>query len=86
MNFEYLDVKSRAYMLQAAVSLFADWPDYLIETLRSTNPLHHLLMFKDLPSWYGQAERFATTAARAPALAWTACRLRGKPNRRESSR
>jgi hypothetical protein len=60
MNFEYLDVKSRAYMLQAVVSLFADWPNYLIETLRSTNPLHyHLHLFKDLPSWYERAERVA---------------------------
>jgi hypothetical protein len=48
MNFEYLDVNSRAYMLQAVVGLFADWPNYLIETLRSTNPLHyHLHLFKD---------------------------------------
>jgi TniQ len=60
MNFEYLDVKSRAYMLQAVVSLFADWPNYLIGTLRSTNPLHyHLHLFKDLPSWYERAERVA---------------------------
>jgi hypothetical protein len=60
MNFEYLDVNSRAYMLQAVVGLFADWPNYLIETLRSTNPLHyHLHFFKDLPSWYERAERVA---------------------------
>jgi hypothetical protein len=28
-DFGYLDVKSRAFMLQAAVGLFTDWPDYL---------------------------------------------------------
>jgi hypothetical protein len=60
MNFEYLDVNSSAYMLQAVVGLFADWPNYLSETLRSTNPLHyHLHLFKDLPSWYERAERVA---------------------------
>jgi hypothetical protein len=58
-NFEYLDVKSRACMLQAAVSLFADWPDYLVEVLRSTNRLHHLLDFMPLPSWYERAIRVA---------------------------
>jgi hypothetical protein len=67
MNFEYLDVKSRAYMLQAVVSLFADWPNYLIETLRSTNPLHyHLHLFKDLPSWYERAERVAMIPCSKP--------------------
>jgi hypothetical protein len=67
MNFEYLDVKSRAYMLQAVVSLFADWPDYLIETLRSTNRLHHHLhLFKDLPSWYDRAERAAMIRSSKP--------------------
>ena len=60
MNFEYLDVNSSAYMLQAVAGLFADWPNYLSETLRSTNPLHyHLHLFKDLPSWYERAERVA---------------------------
>jgi hypothetical protein len=60
MNFEYLDVNSRANMLLAVVSLFVDWPNYLIETLRSTNPLHyHLHLFRDLPSWYERAEKVA---------------------------
>jgi hypothetical protein len=67
MNFEYLDVKSRAYMLQAVVSLFADWPYYLIEILRSTNRLHHHLhLFKDLPSWYERAERAAMIRSSKP--------------------
>jgi hypothetical protein len=67
MNFEYLDVKSRAYMLQAVVSLFAGWPNYFIETLRSTNPLHyHLHSFKDLPSWYERAERVAMIPSSKP--------------------
>src|SRR5260370_11817087 len=66
MYFEYLDVKSRAYMLQAVVSLFADWPDYLIETLRSTNQLHHLLLFKDLPSCDERAERVAMIRVSKP--------------------
>jgi hypothetical protein len=65
-NFEYLDVKSRAYMLQAAVSLFANWPDYFIEVLRTTNRLHHLLDFKLLPNWYEQAIRVAMTMTSKP--------------------
>jgi hypothetical protein len=65
-NFEYLDVKSRAYMLQAAVSLFANWPDYFIEVLRTTNRLHHLLDFKPLPNWYEQAIRVAMTMTSKP--------------------
>ena len=63
-DFEYLDAKSRAYMLQAVVSLFADWPDYLIDVLRSTNRLHHLhhlLKYRSLPSWYESAVRIAAT-------------------------
>jgi hypothetical protein len=60
-NFKYLDVKSRAYMLQAVVSLFADWPNYLIEVLRSANQLGQLLKYKRLPSWYERAVRVAMT-------------------------
>jgi hypothetical protein len=68
-EFEYLDVKSRAFMLQAVVSLFADWPDYLIDVLRSTNHLHHLhhlLKNKSLPSWYESAVRIAAIKNRKP--------------------
>jgi hypothetical protein len=46
-------------MLQAVVSLFADWPNYLIEVLRSTNRLGQLLKYKRLPSWYERAVRVA---------------------------
>jgi hypothetical protein len=68
-EFEYLDVKSRAFMLQAVVSLFADWPDYLVDVLRSTNDLHHLhhlFMHKSLPNWYESAVRIAATRNRFP--------------------
>ena len=68
-NFEYLDVKSRAFMLQAVVSLFADWPDYLVDVLRSTNDLHHLhhlFKNKSLPNWYESAVRIAATRNRCP--------------------
>jgi TniQ protein len=63
-DFEYLDVKARAVMLQAAVSLFADWPDYLIAVLRSKDYpkyLHHLLRYPSLPAWYESAVRIAAT-------------------------
>jgi hypothetical protein len=68
-EFEYLDVKSRAFMLQAVVSLFADWPDYLVDVLRSTNHLrhlHHLLKNKSVPGWYESAVRIAQTRNRKP--------------------
>jgi hypothetical protein len=48
-------------MLQAVASLFADWPDYLIEVLRSTNRLGQLLKYERLPSWYERAVRVAMT-------------------------
>jgi TniQ len=62
-DFGYLDVKSRAFMLQAPVGLFSDWPDYLVDVLRSTNHLHHLhhlLKRNPRPSWYQNAVRIAS--------------------------
>jgi hypothetical protein len=54
-------------MLRAVVSLFADWPDYLVDVLRSTNDLHHLhhlFKNKSLPNWYESAVRIAATRNR----------------------
>jgi len=64
-DFSFLKVKSRALMIQAVVSLFAHWPDNLLDVIRmSPRYIHHLMypwrprrdhVFRDdrgLPAWY----------------------------------
>jgi TniQ len=93
-DFGSLRVKSRALMLQAVVSLFAHWPDNLVEVLRmSPRYIYHVASTQrtyadlvlpnntGLPDWYANALRYRDLPRWCLRAIWVAHKRDGEPKK-----